>query len=268
MFDIFRKSISVGVVTQTEPEKSPPGFFGPPSIDPALCAGCEEECVSACPVDALSIMGENGDRFVKLSLADCTFCGWCLPACPTNAVKMTGEFRLAVRSRAELERKFGPGQTGEEQSGKGQIEKEGAALSKKIRRLFGRSLHIREVDAGSCNGCEVEVTALNNPVYDLERFGIHFVASPRHADMLLVTGPVSRNMEVALAKTLEATPRPRLVVAVGSCACGGGVFKSSYATIDGVDSVVPVDVYIPGCPPRPEAIIHGLMLALDKLETR
>jgi Ni,Fe-hydrogenase III small subunit/formate hydrogenlyase subunit 6/NADH:ubiquinone oxidoreductase subunit I len=261
MFDIIRKSLSVGVVTKTEPEKNPPGFLGPPSIDPALCNECEEQCVSVCPADALSTVEENGHRVVRLSLADCTFCGWCQPACPNKAVTMTGEFRLAVRDRGELVRQFGPGATLPREA-----EHKGAALLKKINRLFGRSLHIREVDAGSCNGCEVEVVALNNPVYDLERFGIHFVASPRHADMLLVTGPVSRNMEIALVKTFEATPRPRLVVAVGSCACGGGLFKSSYAANEGIGSILPVDVYVPGCPPRPEAIIHGIMLALDKIE--
>jgi Ni,Fe-hydrogenase III small subunit len=133
-----------------------------------------------------------------------------------------------------------------------------------VKRLFGRSLHIREVDAGSCNGCEVEIVNLSNPIYDVERFGIHFVASPRHADMLLVTGPVTRQMELALVKTYEATPNPKLVVACGSCAIGGGIFKGSYAVAGGVDQSVRVDIYIPGCPPRPEAILYGIFLALDK----
>src|SRR5207244_12392425 len=137
-------------------------------------------------------------------------------------------------------------------------ELEGAALRKKINRLFGRSLHIREVDAGSCNGCEVEVVALNNPIYDLERFGIHFVASPRHADMLLVTGPVSRNMEVALKRTWEATPDPKLVVAIGDCGCTGGIFGESYASCGRVSNVIPVDVAVPGCPPAPVAIVQGI----------
>jgi NADH-quinone oxidoreductase B subunit len=144
------------------------------------------------------------------------------------------------------------------------VEEIGKALKKKVRTLFGRSLHIREVDAGSCNGCEVEITALNNPVYDIQRFGVRFVASPRHADMLLVTGPVTRNMEIALKQTYDATPDPKLVVAVGACAIGGGVFGKSYASCGGVDAVVPVDVYIPGCPPRPEALLHGILLAMDR----
>ena len=137
-----------------------------------------------------------------------------------------------------------------------------------IRRVLGRSLAIREVDAGSCNGCEVEITALNNPVYDLERLGIHFVASPRHADMLLVTGPVTRNMELALLKAYRATPDPKVVVAVGACGISGGIFGRNYATLGGVDQAVPVDVYIPGCPPRPQALLQGILLAVGRIEQR
>jgi len=147
------------------------------------------------------------------------------------------------------------------------LEVLGGKLEEKVKRLFGRSLSIREVDAGSCNGCEVEVNALTNAVYDIERFGLHIVASPRHADMLLVTGPVTRNMEHAVRQTYEATPGPKLVVAMGACAFDGGIFHDSYAVLNGVGSVLPVDVYIPGCPPSPHAIILGIMTALDRLET-
>ena len=149
-----------------------------------------------------------------------------------------------------------------------EIEIMGHRLNDKVKKIFGRSLHIREVDAGSCNACEVEVNALSNPVYDIERFGLHIVASPRHADMLLVTGPVGRNMELALLKTYNAAPSPKLVAAMGSCACSGGIFKDTYASLGGVDKIIPVDVYIPGCPPRPQAVIFGLMVALDKLEQK
>jgi Ni,Fe-hydrogenase III small subunit len=135
-------------------------------------------------------------------------------------------------------------------------------VDQESRRLFGRALAIREVDAGSCNGCEVEITGLMSPVYDSERFGIHFVASPRHADLLLVTGPVTRNMEVPLRKTYEATPSPKLVVAVGDCARTCGVFKGSYAVAGSVDQFVPVDAFVDGCPPEPAAILRGILAAL------
>src|SRR5713226_1828918 len=141
----------------------------------------------------------------------------------------------------------------------------GRALAARARRLFGRSLSIREVDAGSCNGCELEIHALNNAVYDVERFGIRFVASPRHADVLLVTGPVTHNMKVALERTYAATPDPKWVVAVGDCACGCGVFAESYATVGAVEKVVPVALHIKGCPPRPIDLLKGLIALMDKV---
>jgi Ni,Fe-hydrogenase III small subunit len=140
----------------------------------------------------------------------------------------------------------------------------GRALEARVRRLFGRSLVIREVDAGSCNGCELEIHALNNAVYDVERFGIRFAASPRHADVLMVTGPVSRNMRVALERTYAATPDPKWVVAVGDCASGCGVFDGSYAVVGSVEKVVPVDLTIRGCPPRPIDMLRGLIALIDK----
>ncbi len=139
------------------------------------------------------------------------------------------------------------------------------AIEAQTQKMLGRSLAIREVDAGSCNGCEIEITALSNPIYDCERFGIRLVASPRHADMLLVTGPVTRNMEVPLRKTWEATPDPKLVVAVGDCARTCGVFKESYAVVGSVDRVIPVDVFVDGCPPEPAEILLGILRALDRL---
>jgi Ni,Fe-hydrogenase III small subunit len=132
------------------------------------------------------------------------------------------------------------------------------------RRLLGRSLAIREVDAGSCNGCEIEISGLTSPIYDSERFGIHFVASPRHADMLLVTGPVTHNMKVPLQKTYDATPAPKLVVAVGDCAQTCGVFKGSYAVAGSVDQFIPVDVFVRNCPPEPADILRGILTALDR----
>jgi Ni,Fe-hydrogenase III small subunit len=138
-----------------------------------------------------------------------------------------------------------------------------ANVDRAARRRLGRSLSIREVDAGSCNGCELEIHALNNAIYDLERFGLRFVASPRHADVLLVTGPVTRNMREALARTYHATPDPKWVVAVGDCARDGGLFSGSYAVVGGVSAVVPVDLHIPGCPPRPMQLLKGLLSLLE-----
>ena len=144
------------------------------------------------------------------------------------------------------------------------LDELGRTLAERARRLFGRSIAIREVDAGSCNGCELEIHALNNPIYDVERFGIRFVASPRHADVLMVTGPVTRNMKVALERTYAATPDPKWVVAIGDCGCGSGVFEGSYAVIGAGDKVIPVDLHIPGCPPRPAALLEGLIALVDR----
>src|SRR5215813_7014228 len=144
------------------------------------------------------------------------------------------------------------------------LEELGRALEARVRKLFGRSITIREVDAGSCNGCELEIHALNNPVYDVERFGIKFVASPRHADVLMVTGPVTHNMKVALERTYAATPAPKWVVAVGDCGCGCGVFEGSYAVVGAVDKVIPVDLQIKGCPPRPIDLLKGLIALMEK----
>lgn len=189
----------------------------------------------------------------------CITCGKCNEAFP-EFVEIENKFVKAVKNRDLLLDNSVGGKTLSEKS----YEEIGIELKSKIQKLFGRSLAIRQVDAGSCNGCEIEISALNNPIYDIERFGINFVASPRHADVLLVTGPASRNMEIALKRTYDATPDPKIVVAVGACACSGGIFGDTYATTGGIDKIIPVDVFIPGCPPRPQALIYGLFLALSK----
>jgi Ni,Fe-hydrogenase III small subunit len=144
------------------------------------------------------------------------------------------------------------------------LEELAKSLDRTARRKLGRSLSIREIDAGSCNGCELEIHALNNAFYDLERFGLRFVASPRHADVLMVTGPVTKNMREALERTYNATPDPKWVVAVGDCAANGGIFAGSYAVTGGVSNVVPVDLHIPGCPPRPIDLLKGLLALVEK----
>jgi len=146
----------------------------------------------------------------------------------------------------------------------GQLETVGTRLREEVHRRFGRSLHIRQVDAGSCNGCELEISGLTGPHYDLERFGLHFVASPRHADCLLVTGPVTINMVEPLRRTWEATPDPKFVIAVGECGRDGGIFAGSYAVVGGVSRVIPVDAVIGGCPPSPAALLTGLLEAMGR----
>jgi Ni,Fe-hydrogenase III small subunit len=192
-------------------------------------------------------------------------------------VRITQEFELATPDRHNLvftaDYALHPNGTHRELRGvhggssnvEADVESVGRKAREKIQKLLRRSLAIRQVDAGSCNGCELEIVALNNPIYDIERFGIQFVASPRHADMLLVTGPVTRNMELALLKTYQAMPEPKVVAAVGACGISGGIFGKNYASLGGVDGVLPVDVYIPGCPPRPQALLHGILLAVGRL---
>ncbi len=145
---------------------------------------------------------------------------------------------------------------------------EAQQLERGITRRLGRSLHVRHLDSGSCNGCDWELAALLNPVYDVQRLGIDFVASPRHADLLLVTGVMTRNLQEAALLTYQAMPEPRLVVAVGACAVGGGVFAHTYAAAGSAQPILPVDVFIPGCPPRPEAIIHGLLVAVGRMQPK
>jgi Ni,Fe-hydrogenase III small subunit/ferredoxin len=231
-------------------------FVGCPAIDARRCTRCGA-CEAACPS---SCMGRTAEGIVGINLDMCLFCGRCAEVCPTGAATMTRRFELATTSRENLRvtplSPAPPAPRGEE-------EPLVSEMRRRIDHAYGRSLRIREVDAGSCNGCDYEVNALNNPFNDLERFGIQFVASPRHADMLLVTGCPTRNMEQPLIKTFNATPDPKLVVAVGACACSGGIFRDLYATENGIDRVIPVDVYVPGCPPRPQAILHALFKALE-----
>ena len=278
MFDILRKSLATGIVTTDYPQtpaEVASQARGRPEIDYAKWRDARP-AVAACPTGALACVDGGGTRTVKLDLAKCTFCGLCAEA--DTAIRMTNACELAARRKEDLltTARYELGPAGEQ--GKlvatersplatqpSNLDSIGTELKARIAKVLGRSLHIREVDAGSCNGCEIEIVGLNSPVYDIERFGIHIVASPRHADMLLVTGPVSRNMELALRKTYDATPAPRLVVAVGACGCSGGIFGQNYASLGGVDKVIPVDVYIPGCPPNPHALLHGILMAIGRL---
>ena len=278
MFEILRKSLATGIVTSSYPHgpaEVSSQARGRPEIDFANWRD-SRLAVAACPTGALACEEDGGTRAVTLDLGKCTFCGLCADA--DAAIRMTNVRELAARRKADLvttaKYELSPGGAQQKLLGPQpstlnpqppSLNAIGAELKARVDKVLGRSLHIREVDAGSCNGCEMEIVGLNSPVYDIERFGIHFVASPRHADMLLVSGPVSRNMELALRKTYDATPAPRLVVAVGACGCSGGIFGQNYASLGGVDKVIPVDVYIPGCPPNPNALLHGILLAVGRL---
>ena len=220
-------------------------------------ASDQQDFENVCPTRALS---KKDDGTMVLDDGKCIMCGYCEQSFP-KLIKLENKCANPAKAKNQLIEYS----TSLEHLPDKSYEKMGVELQEKIKKLFGRSLAIREIDAGSCNGCEIEITALNNPIYDIERFGIHFVSSPRHADVLLVTGPASRNMETALLKTYEATPTPKIVIAVGACACSGGIFGDTYATTGGIDKIVPVDVYIPGCPPRPEILIQGLLLAVDRM---
>lgn len=232
------------------PSGLPERFRGRPAVSSAPCAeGCAA-CAESCPTRAIRI---DGAGKVRLDLGKCLFCTECVTACPEGVISYTTDHRLAARTREDLVLS-------------GPEIRLARALEEKTRRLFGRSLKLREVCAGSCNGCEAELTALGNVVFDLGRFGVQFVASPRHADGLVITGPVTENMREALRATYEAMPAPKLVIAVGACAISGGPFAGSPRAHDGADSTVPVDLYIPGCPPHPLTVLDGILRLLGRLE--
>jgi len=262
MFEVIRKIIKYPRLVQDYPCKPVDSslFIGRPDIDLKKCTRCGE-CVRRCPSRAIVLDKKEND--IGINYDECVFCTLCEEICPAGAVKMTNEFELAEKDRNLLRKS--PIIIEERNLPDKSYEVIRSELSLNINKTFGRSLQIREVDSGSCNACDSEINALNNPFNDIERLGIKFVASPRHADMLLVTGAATRNMQLALAKTYNATPDPKLVVAVGACACSGGIFRDTYATSNGIDRIVPVDIYIPGCPPRPQAILYGILKALDRV---
>src|SRR5579863_8816467 len=251
MFKTLLARARQGYRTGSYPAEDPvlPALFrGRPEIDAARCvAGCAA-CLEACPTGALSL-GETGPR---LDLGRCIFCAECSAACPSGAISFTRDWRLAASRPDELI---------VADSRRPQVE----ALARELRNLLGRSLRLRQVSAGGCNGCEVEANALGNIVFDAGRFGIEFVASPRHADGILVTGPVTGNMREALLMTYQAVADPRLVIAAGACAISGGLFRGRREVENGVDGLLAVDLYVPGCPPHPLTILDGLLRLLGRL---
>jgi len=253
---LLRARLSMGRQTIAYPDgpvRLPERFRGRPALAPARCpSGCQD-CAEVCPTGAIAGAGTPG---LALDTGACLFCGLCEEACPERAIAFTRDYRLAGRTRDAL-------------VVHGDEARLAAALDAGARRLFGRSLRLRQVSAGGCNGCEAELNAAGNVQFDLSRFGIQFVASPRHADGLVVTGPVTDAMRSALLDTWEATPAPRLLVAVGACAVAGGPVGGSPVCAGGLEGVIPgavVDLWIPGCPPHPVTLLDGLLRLLGRVE--
>jgi Ni,Fe-hydrogenase III small subunit/ferredoxin len=228
------------------------GVYGMPRHRPERCEPNCSACAAACPTEAITL---DPHGRAKVDYGRCVVCQLCVEACPSGAMETSFDWAFGVRARGDLVRDVKSGEPTE-------TSRRGAG------RPFRRSLHVRHVDAGSCNGCESELQALNNPFYNLHRLGIFFTASPRFADLLLVTGPVTYAMQEPLRRAYEAMPEPRWVMAVGTCAVSGGIADGGYACRNGLEGVLPVDLWLPGCPPNPAAIIEALLLFLDRRPAR
>jgi len=228
----------------------PERFRGLPSIDARLCPEDCRICAEVCPTEAIEIDSQGP----RIDLGRCLFCPDCTDACPKGAVHFTKNHRLATRDREDL------------LLGSSEELRLAKALDGELMKAFGRSLKLRVVSAGGCNGCEVDVNVLGTLAWDLGRFGIQFVASPRHADGILLCGPVTTHMELAVRKTYDAIPEPKIVVAVGACAISGGPYYRQEEQLGGASSVLPVDLFIPGCPPHPLTILDGMLRLLGKLK--
>lgn len=232
------------------------GLLGMPRFDPEKCQNGCRECAEACLPGAIAIAPDAESKRLHVDYGRCVTCQLCVEVCPTGAFTASSDWAFGVRRREDLV------------WAQAAASSDGAAVRGEIRRIFGRSLHIRHVDAGSCNGCESELQALNNPFYNLHRLGIFFTPSPRFADLLLITGPVTYAMRGPLQEAYGAMPEPRFVMAVGTCAVSGGTNGGGHACGRGADEILPVDIYLPGCPPNPAAIIHALLMLLRRMPQR
>lgn len=231
------------------PPKLPDRFRGCPKLNADKCSNGCNACVGACPTGAIVVK----DNHPSIDMGKCLFCAECEKVCPEKAITFSDEYYLAARKRQDMiiadNKPTKPCDV---------------VMDRDIRKLFGRSLKLRQVSAGGCNACEADTNVLGTLAWDLGRFGIQFVASPRHADGLLITGPVTQNMHLALKKTYDAVAEPKIVIAVGACAISGGPYIDHEQVKNGADAVVPVDLYIPGCPPHPLTILDGLIRFLGR----
>jgi len=254
MLSIIRERVRQGHRTIAYPAAKPPPlpdrFRGLPVLDESKCPDGCRACALACPTDAIA----RDDQGLRLDLGRCLFCTDCIDACPEGAIRFTQDYRLAATTREDLVLRTG------------QELKLAQPLEDKMLRLFGRSLKLRQVSAGGDNSSECDLNVLGTIVWDIGRFGIQVVASPRHADGLVVTGPVTENMKFALLTAYEAVPAPKLVIAVGADAISGGIFRDHPEVHNGVEGLLPVDLYIPGNPPHPLTILDGFLRLLDRLE--
>lgn len=244
---LIKRSMS-NLISRNGVTEDPRAFFERKDLMPFAgedCTGCGE-CASVCPVNAIDVSAEW-----TVDLGRCIFCGDCASACRTNAIDFVESPDYALSREDLIIRRSGG------------INLHPGTVDKNKLRSIGRSINIREVDTGSCNACEVEVNSLSNVFYDVERFGIKIVASPRHADVLLITGPLTENMHKALLKVVSATPDPKVLIAMGSCAISGGMFVGGSIVGEGINDTVAVDMFIPGCPPSPDKLIRAVLSAFD-----